>query len=116
MTPSPPDRLLPPPPPPPVPAVLRLVQMVLLGRWRATGEELYREVADLAEARAGTEVLVSGCGEGGTAEWLASRTGAVVTRVDPHPVRIARAGQRLRQSPPAPAGTVGGGKPGDPPH
>ena len=96
MTPSPPDRLL--PPPPPVPAVLRLVQMVLLGRWRATGEELYREVADLAEAHAGTELLVAGCGEGVTAEWLAARTGAVVTAVDPDPVRIARAEQRLRGS------------------
>src|SRR5258705_4425163 len=104
MTPPPPDRLL-PPPPPPVPAVLRLVQLVLLGRWRATGEELYREVADLAEARAGTELLVSGCGEGVTAEWLASRTGAVVTGVDPDPVRIASAEQRLRQSPPAAAVT-----------
>ncbi len=65
-----------PPPPPPVPAVLRLVQMVLLGRWRATGEALYREVADLVEARGGMELLVAGCGEGVTAEWLAARTGA----------------------------------------
>jgi len=90
------DRLL--PPPPPVPAVLRLVQMVMLGRWRATGEELYREVADLAEARGGTELLVAGCGEGVTAEWLAARTGASVTGVDPDPVRIASAEQRLRSS------------------
>jgi SAM-dependent methyltransferase len=94
MTPSRPDRLL--PPPPPVPAVLRLVQMVMLGRWRATGEELYREVADLAELRPGTEVLVAGCGEGVTAEWLAARTGAVVRGVDPDPARIARAEARLR--------------------
>jgi SAM-dependent methyltransferase len=85
-------------PPPPVPAVLRLVQMVMLGRWRATGEELYRAVADLAEARAGTELLVSGCGEGVTAEWLAARTGASVTGVDPDPARIARAEQRVRAS------------------
>jgi SAM-dependent methyltransferase len=96
MTPSPPDRLL--PSAPPVPAVLRLVQMVLLGRWRATGEELYREVADLLEARAGTELLVAGCGEGVTAEWLAARTGAAVTGVDPDPVRIACAERRLRSS------------------
>ncbi len=94
MTPSRPDRLL--PPSPPVPAVLRLVQTVLLGRWRATGEELYREVADLAEARPGMELLVSGCGEGVTAEWLAARTGASVTGVDPDPARIARAESRQR--------------------
>jgi SAM-dependent methyltransferase len=97
MTPSQPDRLL--PPPPPVPAVLRLVQMVMLGRWRATGEELYREVADLVEARGGTELLVAGCGEGVTAEWLAARTGASVTGVDPDPARIASAEQRRRESP-----------------
>ena len=96
MTPSPPDRLL--PPPPPVPAVLRLVQMVLLGRWRATGEELYRAVADLAEARGGTELLVAGCGEGVTAEWRAARTGAAVTGVDPDPARIASAERRVRGS------------------
>jgi len=72
--------------------------MVLLGRWRATGEELYREVADLAEARAGMELLVSGCGEGITAEWLAARTGAAVTGVDPDPARIARGERRRRES------------------
>lgn len=102
MTPSRSDRLL--PPPPPVPAILRLVQMVMLGRWRATGEDLYREVADLAEAQEGTELLVAGCGDGVTAEWLAARTGAAVTGVDPDPVRIARAeARRLASS------EVGGG-------
>src|SRR3954469_17716211 len=90
------DRPL--PPSPPVPAVLRLVPMVMLGRWRATGEELYREVADLPEAAAGTELLVSGCGEGVTAEWLAARTGATVRGVDPDPARIASAEQRVRAS------------------
>jgi len=86
-----------------VPAVLRLVQLVMLGRWRATGEELYREVADLAEARGGTELLVSGCGEGVTAEWLAARSGATVTGVDPDPARIAGAEQRTRASSPGTA-------------
>jgi SAM-dependent methyltransferase len=79
-----------------VPAVLRLVQLVMLGRWRATGEELYREVADLAEARGGMELLVSGCGDGVTAEWLAARSGAAVTGVDPDAARIAKAEARLR--------------------
>lgn len=73
--------------------------MVMLGRWRATGEDLYREVADLANARGGTELLVVGCGEGVTAEWLAARTGAAVTGVDPDPARIARAEARVRESP-----------------
>jgi SAM-dependent methyltransferase len=77
-----------------VPAILRLVQMVMLGRWRATGEDLYREVADLAQARDGTELLVSGCGDGVTTEWLAARTGAAVTGVDPDARRIARAEAR----------------------
>lgn len=81
---------------PPSPAVLRLVQLAVLGRWRATGEELYREVADVAELTAGREVLVSGCGEGKTAEWIAKRTGAAVTGVDPDGERIAQAEERRR--------------------
>jgi SAM-dependent methyltransferase len=81
---------------PPSPAVLRLVQMVVLGRWRATGEQLYREVAELAGAGAGKEVLVAACGEGVTAEWLAARTGAAVTGVDPDAERIDTAEKRAR--------------------
>ncbi|HUF30690.1 MAG TPA: methyltransferase domain-containing protein [Gemmatimonadaceae bacterium] len=68
---------------PPVPAVLRLVQLAVLGKWRATGDDLYREVARLAEAAPGREIIVSGCGMGSTTEWLARRTGASVTGVDP---------------------------------
>ena len=85
-----------PPNVPPVPAVLRLVQRSVLGRWRATGEELYREVADLTEATRGTEILVSGCGEGATTEWLARRTGAAVTGVDTSQARVERAEARAR--------------------
>ena len=81
---------------PPVPAVLRLVQRSVLGRWRATGEELYREVADLVEAARGREIVVSGCGEGATTEWLARRTGASVTGVDPVRARVERAEARAR--------------------
>lgn len=94
MQPSRPDRFQ--PPPPPVPAVLHLVQSVMRGRWRATGEELYREVADLTEARPGTDLIVSGSGDGVTAEWLAARTGAVVTAVDLDARRLARAEVRRR--------------------
>src|SRR5688500_11515858 len=85
-----------PPNVPPVPAVLRLVQRSVLGRWRATGEELYREVADLAGAVRGAEIVVSGCGEGTTTEWLARRTGAAVTGVDPSRARVERAEARAR--------------------
>ncbi|HWJ20984.1 MAG TPA: class I SAM-dependent methyltransferase [Gemmatimonadaceae bacterium] len=81
---------------PPAPAVLRLVQLAVLGRWRATGEELYREVVSVAEIAAGQEVLVSGCGEGITAEWIATRAGAAVTGVDPDADRIERAELRAR--------------------
>jgi SAM-dependent methyltransferase len=81
---------------PPVPAVLRLVQMVVLGRWRATGEELYREVAGLIDAAPGQEVLVSGCGEGDTTEWLAGKTQASVTGVDALQEPIERAEARAR--------------------
>jgi SAM-dependent methyltransferase len=84
---------------PPVPAVLRLVQMVVLGRWRATGDELYREVVQATEARQGQEILVSGCGEGTTTEWLATRTGAHVTGVDPDRERVQRAEERARALP-----------------
>jgi SAM-dependent methyltransferase len=64
------------------------------GRWRATGEELYREVADLTEARPGTDLIVSGSGDGVTAEWLAARTGAAVTGVDADARHVARAESR----------------------
>lgn len=84
---------------PPVPAVLRLVQMVVLGRWRATGEELYREVAHLTEAGPDKEIVVSGCGDGVTTEWIATRTGAAVTGVDPDPERVETAETRARARP-----------------
>ena len=82
---------------PPVPAVLRLVQMVVLGRWRATGDDLYREVAELTEAGPGREIFVSGCGDGVTTEWIAARTGAAVTGVDPTLERIEAAEARARE-------------------
>ena len=81
---------------PPSPAVLRLVQMVVLGRWRATGEQLYREVAHLIDVGPGQEVLVAGCGEGVTSEWLAARTAATVTGVDPDGERLDVAEARAR--------------------
>ncbi|HEV7994002.1 MAG TPA: methyltransferase domain-containing protein [Gemmatimonadaceae bacterium] len=79
-----------------MPAVLRLAQTVMHGRWRAMGEDLYREVASLARARVGVEILVSGCRDGVTAVWLAARTGAAVTGLDPDAARIARAETRAR--------------------
>lgn len=82
---------------PPAPAVLRLIQRAVLGRWRATGEELYREVSELVEAGPGREILVSGCGEGTTTEWLAARTGAAVTGVDSSREQLERAEARLRE-------------------
>lgn len=84
--------------------MLRLVQLVTVGRWRATGEELYREVAALTEAKAGMELLVVGSGDGATTAWLAERTGAAVTGVDSDPVRVAEAEARRRES--AAAGIV----------
>lgn len=75
--------------------------MVVLGRWRATGEELYRELARLTGAAVGQELLVAACGEGVTAEWLAARTGAAVTGVDGDAERIetAEARARARETP-----------------
>lgn len=90
---NPPARL------PPVPAVLRLVQMTVLGRWRATAEDLYREVVELTEVTRGQELVVAGCGEGVTTEWLAARSGANVTGVDPDGERIERAEVRRRSLP-----------------
>ena len=80
---------------PPVPAVLRLVQMVVLGRWRATGEDLYRELVHLLEPSPGKEILVSGCGDGVTAEWLARVQSA-------HPSHRAR--MCVRQATPSSSG------------
>lgn len=86
---------------PPVPAVLRLVQTAVLGRWRVTGEDLFREVALLTEAGAGREMLVSGCGSGVLTEWLALRAGASVTGVDPDADAIERADAQARALAPA---------------
>jgi SAM-dependent methyltransferase len=82
---------------PPVPAVLRLVQRAVLHRWQATAEDLYREVAALVEAVPRMEIVVSGCGEGDTSQWLAEHTGAAVTGVDPDAGRIAVAEARSRE-------------------
>jgi SAM-dependent methyltransferase len=71
--------------------------MVVLGRHMATGEDLYREVVRLTEVTPGQEILVSGCGEGVTTEWIATRTGASVTGVDPDAERIERAETRARE-------------------
>jgi ubiquinone/menaquinone biosynthesis C-methylase UbiE len=87
-----------PPRVPPVPAVLRLVQLAVMGRWREAGEELYRAVADVTGAAQGQELLVAGCGDGMGAEWLATRTGASVTAVDADRGRIERAERRSRTS------------------
>jgi ubiquinone/menaquinone biosynthesis C-methylase UbiE len=76
--------------------VLRLVQELVFGRWRASGEALYREVASLLDVAAGREVLVSGCGDGTSAEWIAARTGAAVTGVDPDRETIEAAAERAR--------------------
>jgi SAM-dependent methyltransferase len=81
---------------PPVPAVLRLVQSVVLGRWRTSVDALYREIASLLDAGPGKELLVCGCGDGRSAEWLAQRTGAQVVGVDPDPARIEAAESRAR--------------------
>ncbi len=80
----------------PAPAVLRLVQMAIIDRWRATGEDLYREVARLADIENGQEIVVAGCGRGVTTEWLSRRTGASVTGVDPDEDDIAQAEEHAR--------------------
>lgn len=82
----------------PAPAVLRLVQMAIIDRWRATGEDLYREVARLADLEKGQDVVVSGCGRGVTTEWLALRTGATVTGVDPDDEDITQAEDHARDT------------------
>jgi ubiquinone/menaquinone biosynthesis C-methylase UbiE len=82
----------------PAPAVLRLVQSAIIDRWRATGEDLYREVARLADIATGHEILVAGSGRGVTTEWLARRTGASVTGVDPDEDDIAQAEEHVREA------------------
>ena len=72
-----------PPRVPPVPAVLRLVQTMVLGRWRATGEELYREVADLVEASRARRSSSRAPAKAKRANGLPRRPGASVTGVDP---------------------------------
>lgn len=83
---------------PGLPPVLRDVQSVVQGRWRVLGEELYREIARTLEVVAGNELLVVGCGDGVTVEWLAGKTGATATGVDADARRIARAERRVRSA------------------
>lgn len=82
--------------PPPLPPVLRDVQSIVQGRWRVLGEELYREIARTLEVGPGGELIVAGCGDGATVEWLAGRTGATATGVDADARRVARAERRIR--------------------
>jgi SAM-dependent methyltransferase len=82
----------------PAPAVLRLVQRAIIDRWRATGEDLYREVARLADIETGQEIVVAGCGRGVTTEWLARRTGASVTGVDPDDEDVSQAEEHARDT------------------
>jgi SAM-dependent methyltransferase len=72
--------------------------MAIIDRWRATGEDLYREVASLADLTKGQEILLAGCGRGITTEWLARRTGASVTGVDPDEEDIALAEEHARDT------------------
>lgn len=82
----------------PAPAVLRLVQMAIIDRWRATGEDLYREVVRLADIERGQEIVVAGSGRGVTTEWLARRTGASLTGVDPDSEDVAQAEDQAREA------------------
>ena len=84
-----------------MPAVLRMMQRAVLHRWRATDEDLYREVAALIEATPALEIVVAGCGTGETTAWLAQRTGASLTGVDPDAGKIRTAEARgARAGPP----------------
>jgi len=88
---------------PPAPVVLRLVQELVLGRWRAAGADLYREVASELDVSAGQEIVVAGCGDGTSCEWLAQRTGAAVTGLDSDAEDIVEAEERARlRTPPLP--------------
>ena len=99
-----------------LPPVLRAVQSVMHGRWRALGEELYREVARTVEVSGGGELLVAGCGDGVSAEWLAERTGATVTGVDEDRERMRRAERRARTAGVHPAVSFESAPLGDLPH
>lgn len=59
-------------------------------------DDLYREIASLVDAGPGRELLVAACGDGSTAEWLAERTGASVTGVDPDAAMLEEAEARIR--------------------
>lgn len=80
----------------PVPPVLRVVQQAILGRWRATTEDLYREIVRLTSLKPGSEVVVAGSGDGRVTEWLALRAGIAATGVDPDAESVADAELRAR--------------------
>ena len=71
-------------------------RMQQLGRKLAVSVD---KMFPLVEAQPGKEIIVSGAGEGETSEWLASKTGASITGVDPSEERgeRAEAAQHLRR-------------------
>ncbi|MDQ6887572.1 MAG: methyltransferase domain-containing protein [Gemmatimonadota bacterium] len=83
--------------------MLTLVQSAVLGRWRATSEDLFHEVARLVGAAPGREVLVAGADPHGLAPWLARRTRTSVTSVHPDTPGIDNARHVGRQKNAAPA-------------
>ena len=69
-----------------------------MGRWRVSADALYREVAEITEVGPGHELLLAGAGDGTMAEWLADRTRASVTAVDPDRDAMDAAERRARRT------------------
>src|SRR5690606_22898320 len=79
-----------------VPSVLDLVRLSPDPVFPPGGEGLYRQIALLTELGAEHLLLDAACGRGVGTEFLAPTTGAEAYGLDPNPILVAEAEQRVR--------------------
>jgi SAM-dependent methyltransferase len=80
------------------PSVLELVRLSPKPVFPPGGEALYRQIGRLIELEPGQEVLDSACGRGISTAFLAANFGVEIQGVDPDPLLIEDAEQRVRGS------------------
>lgn len=80
-----------------MPSILELVRLSPEPVFPPGGEDLYRKIALLTEARAGQDLLDVACGRGLPAAFLAANYGVDVMGLDPDPTVVAEAEQQARR-------------------
>lgn len=81
------------------PSVLDLIRLSAEPVFPPGGEPLYREIALQTELRPGQLVLDAACGRGLSTAFLAEHYGAEVHGIDPDPILVREAENRVRDTP-----------------